>query len=181
MFFKLTRFRTLSSTVSQLHTLPSVQGTAVISYSFSHGVLTPSLKSVGPGFLADVGGPSLSVSVSLSLSLSQLEHVSVGFSPVESARKGDQLWILMLVSFPDICRGQHHYVSETPDSRENRQFAPQDHHSSPPVLRLITVISIHSLCVPVTLFYTSSWERNLDSYHSQQFAVHSFALLRDFS
>ena len=32
LFFRLTRLRTLSSTVSQVHTLPSVQGTAVISY-----------------------------------------------------------------------------------------------------------------------------------------------------
>ena len=44
-------------------TEPSVQGTAVKTDSSFQGVMTPSLKSVGPGFLTDVGGPSLSVSL----------------------------------------------------------------------------------------------------------------------
>ena len=60
LFFRLTRLRTLSSTVSQC-TPCRVCKAQQLELIFFLGFMTPSLKSVGPGFLTDV-------SVSLSLS-----------------------------------------------------------------------------------------------------------------
>ena len=52
-----------SQACSYEETEPSVRGTAVKTDSSFQGVMNSSLKSVGPRFQTDVGGPSLSVSL----------------------------------------------------------------------------------------------------------------------
>ena len=75
LFFILRR-RPLSCTVFCRPTMPIARGNPVQQILF-HGVMTPSLESVGPGLLTDVGDLHLSVSCCV-MSHPQVQPCAVG-------------------------------------------------------------------------------------------------------